>query len=111
VKSAWIPQGVTLSKTVRSAGVGLLASLITLAANLHLPGLVFGSEYPLEVSLSGRLSEKSAWDASSNSGDISDNSLDSVLGTPLNISCVVMLLQPHATSLCTLGFRNRTELM
>lgn len=56
---------------MRSAGVGLLASLITLAANFHFPGAVFGSELPLEVSQAGRLSENSAhWEAPSNSGDI-----------------------------------------
>lgn len=74
---------------MRNAGVGLLASLITLAANFHFPGPVFGSEIPLEVSQIGRLSEKSVWDALLNSGDISDNSIDSVL----NVSVVLMLAQ------------------
>jgi hypothetical protein len=68
-----VVQGSALLKAMRSAGVGLLASSVTLAANFHFPAPVLGLEAPLKVSQVGSGSENYNWDAPSTSGDIPGN--------------------------------------
>ena len=67
--------GCSALKAMRDAGVGLLASLITLAANVHFSCPALGFEAPFEASQGGRVSEQASeirWDAPSTSGFIAD---------------------------------------